>query len=136
MKKITLAVQLKNPDIANCMMHLCFFFEVYWSFLFFLSFQQTPVFWEEEEVSDHLFLFNYIISLFSPLVLKQFKLHLSDLTYWYIYILLWISYGSWQNLVSILLQVSVWNVAECKTNTLKHSAAHCALCHTERWSLL
>lgn len=79
----------------------------------FLSFQQTPVFWEEEEVSDHVFFFffNTVLSLLLVL-LKQLELHLSGLTYWHICIALCCSYGLWQSLVSVLLPLSERNASE------------------------
>lgn len=103
----------------------------HWLTEIFFSFQQTPVFWEEEEVSDYpffsFFFFFFFLSSspFVPTVLKRLELHSSDLAYWHIYTLRH-PYSSRQTLVSISLQVSVWNVAECKTNTLEHGAAHCA----------
>lgn len=50
----------------------------------------------------------------------------SDLAYWHVCTPLPHCHSSRQTLVSVSLQVSVWNVAECKTNTLEHGAAHCA----------
>lgn len=71
------------------------------------------------------FLFNYILSMFFSCVIKAIKVALIRSRI-LAHILLWHSYGWWQTLVSISPQVSVWNVAECKTNTLEHSATHCA----------
>lgn len=51
--------------------------------LFFFLFQQTPVFWEEEEVSGLFFFFNTLLS-FLPVLLKQLEVHLSGLPYWHI----------------------------------------------------
>lgn len=130
---IILALQLKNPNV-NVQILLTLLYDPHLLFLWmslthvFVSFQQTPVFWEEEEVSDHLFfLFNYIPSMFFffSCVIKAIKVALIRSRI-LAHILLWHSHGRWQTLVSISLQVSVWNVAECKTNTLEHSAAHCA----------
>lgn len=71
---------LDCPNIADSLE--CSIF-AYLSLLspFFLCFQQTRVFWEEEEVSKHLLVcLFFIISLPVPTVLKQLKLHSSDLT--------------------------------------------------------
>lgn len=72
-------------------------------------------------MSDPFFFFNTVLSLLLVL-LKQLEVHLSGLTYWHICISLCRSYGLWQSLVSILLPVSEWNVHECETDTLEHSA--------------
>lgn len=42
----------------------------------FLSFQQTPVFWEEEEVSDHVFFFLQYSSVFAACVIKAIRIAL------------------------------------------------------------
>lgn len=81
------------------------------------------------------FFFPHTLALL-PVLSKQLELQLSETTYWHICIPLWHSYGLWQSLVSILLQVSVWNVPECETNILERSAGLWAPQHTERWSLL
>lgn len=51
----------------------------------FLSFQQTPVFWEEEEVSDHFFFFLYTVLSLLLVLLKQLQLCLSGLILAHLY---------------------------------------------------
>lgn len=90
MKNHTCAVDESNFNIADSLEWSIFAFSLKFtdSLFFSLSFQQTPVFWEEEEVSEHpLFFIIIIISLFFPMVLKRLKLYSSDPAYWHICIL-------------------------------------------------
>lgn len=99
----------------------------------FFSSQQTPVFWEVEEVSKHLF---FIISshcLFSSGInaIKVALVRSSHIGTSTIYS----SVGSWRTLISISPEVTLLTVAEHKSQNI---AVQCnlVLCHTKRWSLL
>lgn len=108
------------------MIHVCFFFECHW--LMFLSlFSKLQSSGRRRRWVTTFFFFLIISSqcFFFPCVIKAIKVALIRSRI-LAHILLWHSHGRWQTLVSISLQVSVWNVAECKSNTLEHSAAHCA----------